>query len=288
MLRNPLMACAAIFFTGCAGIQVPPAQKPVLLEVKTVGSRVCGSLTASGTTYDITPCDPLPTTNSTAWLLPPTKPKPGNSQLQILNRGAVAVVKTPPLTSLEVAYFTGMGRRRVVLSQVAPGLDHPTTLRQGGPGEVAVSSQDDGTDKTWQVAISMSGCSPRLPFEIVNLSTNSVSRSEPLAIDLIRDSTVCGFSGASGGGGGFDGVIHAIPLDSLPPPPPASECPGGGARREFAYCITCPRGAPQLAQWVGYPACTQSEANTVIGVDNLRAGGCSVDIGASRQSCEGH
>lgn len=55
----------------------------------------------------------------------------------------------------------------------------------------------------------------------------------------------------------------------------------------FGFCITCPRGATALAQWTGYPACSQSEANAAVNVDNLRAGGCSVAVGSSREACEG-
>ena len=286
-------ALLLVTLAGCKTpiqVNVPPAEQPQLQSVTLRGMRACTAMDVGGVQL-LHECNtPLPTLTHTGWVLTPVRvpvsTMPGRDRL---NSGVILRVTTPTLTELELAYYARSGIRHL-LNRVPPGPGTPAKIIQGAANQtVEVAMSDNGTVRTWTIAVQMSSCSAWLPLEMVNVSRNGSSRSGPLRVDLIRpeNERFCAESPAIGSGGGVLDRWDGGPGPSTPLPTGA--CPGGGSRQVFQFCEVCPPNAPQLAHYTALEACSQSEAMITMGYGpgSFRQQQCRISTTSSRQACEG-
>lgn len=281
-----------VTLAGCNGhINIPKAEQPLLQSVTLRGARVCNPITVNGVQFLHECQSALPTLTRTGWLLTPVRvPMSTVPDRTRLNSGVILRVTTPTQTNLELAYYARSGTR-YVLRQVPPGPGTPAKIIQGAAGQtVEVAMSDNGTVRTWTIAVQMSSCSGWLPLEMVNTSGNGPSRGNPLLVDLLRpeDERFCAETPGTGGGTTTPGYgTDGGPGPATPPP--TSPCPNGQPRQFFQFCETCPPNAPPLAHYTGLEACSLSEAMTIMGYGqgSLRYTQCRISQTSSRQACVG-
>lgn len=258
-------------------IDLPPPETPRLEAVHLLGQRVCGQFEAAGSQFTFD-CDPLPTSAHTGWQLTPLrKPHPANANWSIPNRGIVFTVSTPSLTSIEISELGARTRR--VLRQVAPGPGQPQML-EGMQGNAEVAATDDGTRKTWTIAVQTSACRAKTELAIVNISNGT--RSDTLPIHVVRadDETVC-FYGP--GTGTIDGPVIGTSPGTPPTPPPTGACPGNTSRTMFEFCERCTNSGTSWVFYKGIESCSVADARAQANP----APGCTLSQVSSRAQCEG-
>jgi hypothetical protein len=285
LLRLVCIASSSVLTLTSCGTTPPRATAPRLAEVKITGQRVCPSITAAGTEFTFT-CNQLPTIVPSGWLLTPdTRILPNRPGVTRPNDAAVVVVTTPSRTTIEVNYVPSH-RASWPQRQVTPGVGTPYH-RVGRDGAVEVSSSDDGTTKTWYIAVQMWSCLEKLPLEIVNTSANGPSRSNPLSVTLFRPSAdVYCPPGNQGPMADYVWIQRPGASRSQTSTPPAT-CPGGSSPTLFETCLVCPRSSGQsLADYVVFDGCSFADVKSRA-LTPETAALCSFTQVANREQCEG-
>jgi hypothetical protein len=284
-----LSACAA----GCpgGGVQTPAPVQPKLEGVRLVGGQVCAPFTTGGSTFTFT-CPGLPTIESTGWQLTPLwVPSTSNPQRQRVNRTVVLTVSGPSLTEVDVELQRAGGGANFPLTAVDANL--PGRPREvGATKEVGVRATDDGTRKTWQIDVNVSTCAEFRTLSILNRSSASPSRSNPLTVTLLRssDETSC----ALPGGGPFlaystAGSKGAGPGDPVNAPP--GPCAGGASERLFHVCENCANlHPPELNVYSAGDYCSWQDVLAVYGYSGpatTKPQLCTIRQVQRREECEG-
>lgn len=291
--RTAMWFGAFFLLSSCIGIKprIPKAEQPKLESVQLRGQRVCAPFSTTRYTWDFT-CEPLPTSVATGWqLVPGFYPHPSIPNRLNRNRAANITVTTPSFTSIEISLVLS-NRSSSVQKQIDPRYGRAGLIGPVG-GEVQVSAEDDGTRKTWHIRVVDNACNDQLPLNIVNISSNGPTRSNPLSVVLLRDpnDAAC-----------IDTINHRVgPMtgiweegDVMAPNPNVAAvsgpCPDGSQPTLYRTCLLCPKNAPkEIAEYGEHPGCEFSDIINLFGMwpGSGKAQTCSLRQVRNQEECLG-